>query len=148
MACAQAYCTRDDIRARLPALKVEGGNPRLDNQVDVGIREAQTEIDAVLGSLHKVPFSQPIPALVRSIAGYLAAAFVLDGGFSAGAEPTKLADRYRELAHQRLTAIVEGELQLFPSDDPAADQDEDQPGFYAHHTGVLPVLDSFNPYAV
>lgn len=137
------YCTREDIEARLPALPPEESNEKTEAQIVEGIADAEAEINGRLGALYSVPFS-PVPPLVVKITAYLAAAFVLDSGYSGTAEDTRLATHYRSLAEERLQRIIAGELLLYPEDTTGLEGD----GFYASADGPEPILLSYNPYAI
>lgn len=101
------YCTVASVRARLPALTeaVIG-----DATVEEGIADAAAEIDGALGSRYTVPFSEPVPGLIASVAADLAAAWCLDTTFSGGGEndPTLLSQALRTRAQEKLEAVATG----------------------------------------
>lgn len=141
-----AYCSWADIQTRLPTLPDADSvevTESLESQVSAAIQEGDTEVDGALASLFSVPFS-PVPPVITSAASYLAAAFMLDSGWSHGADATKLSLHYRALAQDKLDRILAGKLVVYPSDptDPSTDL------FGVEVEGDDGILSNFNPYAV
>ncbi|MBQ7503076.1 DUF1320 family protein [bacterium] len=103
-----AYCIKDDITDRAPALDNIGA--RL---LASAIGAAEAEINLKLSPLYSVPF-EPVPAIITSVAADLAASFVLAASFSGGgeaAEPVQ-AKFLRERAEGLLKALAEGDFSL------------------------------------
>ncbi len=62
------YLEPHDVHSELDPQKVGGTASDLaDTDLRLAIRKAQTEVDAALGSRYPVPFSAPVPELVRDI---------------------------------------------------------------------------------
>lgn len=109
-----AYSSRSDVEDRLQALPAEDlvgeQYEKINSRVAAGIEYADGLIDSKLAKRYKVPFSST-PVLIKHISADLAAAFSLDGGFSAGGEdePTKLANTIRKRAMELLEDLAKGE---------------------------------------
>lgn len=101
------YCTIAAVRARLPALTETVAS---DGLVEEGIADAAAEVDLALGTRYPVPFSEPVPSIIASIAADLAAAWCLDTTFSGGGEndPISLSQALRARAQEKLEAIATG----------------------------------------
>lgn len=77
------------------------------------IESAQDEIDGRLEGLYSVPFSDPVPGLVKTIARYFACSLVMNPGF-VGEVPadSKVVDTFYSRGDALLRRIEKGEIKL------------------------------------
>lgn len=72
------YCSVEDIRDEAG---FNGNTYITDVMIDLRRRDAQGEVNATLGGLYTVPFTEPINPLIAKITRLLAAGFLLTKGF-------------------------------------------------------------------
>ncbi len=106
------YCTQDDVAKRIPAISADLRAAAL---ISDAIVAAQAEIDGNLKPKFNVPFSTPVPSLVRVIAINLAAGLALEAAFSGGEhlEQIQYADRQQAKARAMIQQILAGTMSLF-----------------------------------
>ncbi len=106
-----AYCLDSDVLARAPAVAAA---PQATAQVEAAIVAAQARIDGRLQSKFSVPFGDPVPAMVKTVAIDLAAARAIMSTFS-GSEHSEIiafAKNLQDNAMKDLDDIVSGALKL------------------------------------
>ena len=78
-----------------------------DYEVGSFIEKAQVRIDKSLRKRYRVPLSEPVPEIIKSIATDMAASFLLDKYYSdRSPDRTNLADIYAKRAEADLDQIV------------------------------------------
>lgn len=82
--------------------------------LDSFIAKAQARIDAKLGLRYKVPFSDPVPPIIASIAQDLAAGFAVEKYYSDRPDKTEpyLAETLIKRAMSDLNEILDGTMAL------------------------------------
>jgi len=110
------YCTYTDINNELNDLSDHiPANQSADptGWVEAQIYKCMLEIDGRLGGLYTVPFTSPIPSLVRTICIYLSTSRILSPGY-VGEIPadSRYVDTYYKRADDLLKRIESGDITL------------------------------------
>jgi phage gp36-like protein len=92
--------------------------------VTTWIVDAQAQVDAALKKLYTVPFTEPIPALVKRVTFQLTQYLILRENYR-GEDPnvSDWVDEYRKDAERLLAQLASGELEI---DKPIVDENASQ----------------------
>lgn len=98
------YTTAGDVRG---LCKLITADVITDPEIEPFIQKAQVRIDQALRLRYRVPLSDPVPDIIKSIATDMAAAFILDKYYSdRSPDRTHLADVYMKRAEKDLEQVV------------------------------------------
>jgi len=123
------YCTLTDIKKLIPEERLvqltddEGVGVVNEARVDEAIAQADMEINAYLGGRYTVPFSSPVPDIVRKLSMDMAIYHL----YSRKLEeiPQTRKDRY-DGAIRILKGITEGKISIGEATEPAGESDSAQ----------------------
>ena len=109
------YATADEIRRRYPKLFETLGIPS--GEVEAVIEDVQNEIDGILGTKNTIPFTVPVPPLVRIIAKDLASFRVFRSRFiNEQPNQSDWVDKLQATANKYLDELTKGDLKLTTAD--------------------------------